>query len=127
MSEWTPPKGFTLTVIPGHTLDDRGMNRDGADPRRPQRAVMPDGAQEVFWFDEDEPFVYQENDGRGQFASKEAKDAAAAGKPLAGWNPNGEHRPIQGGYVPPQYVLTSDTDKTKKIKPARATAEEEAT
>jgi hypothetical protein len=122
-SEWTPPKGYTLTIVPAHTLDVRGFDFAGSDPRR-QRAVMLDGTMEVFWFDEDEPFVYQENNGQGQFASQEAKDAAAAGKPMAGWNPKGELRPIQGGYVPDQYVLTADDDKTPKTEPASATARE---
>lgn len=123
-SEWTPPKGFTLTVIPEHTLDERGFDNSANDPRRP-RGVMPDGQIEVFWFDEDEPYVWQENDGTGQFASQEAKDAAAAGKPMAGWNANGTLKPIEGGYVPPQYILTDDKDKTPKVEPANVLPAEE--
>lgn len=123
-SEWTPPKGFTLTIIPAHTIDDRGMNRDGADPRRPSRPLMLDGSQEVFWFDEAEPYTWTVNDGTGQFASQEAKDAAAAGKPMAGWSPHGEHKPIKGGYVPDQYVLTHDADPTPITEPASVATRE---
>lgn len=118
---WSVPKGYTLKRIPGHYIDARGMNRDGSDPRR-DRGPMLDGTQEVAHFDEAEPFIYQENDGRGQFASDEAKAAAAAGKPLAGWNPNVTFKGIVGGYVPDQYVLTHDKDDTPTIEPANVLA-----
>lgn len=120
-SDWTPPKGFTLTVIPGHVMDARGMAAAGSDPRR---GIMADGATNVLWFNEAEPFVYEENNGRGPMASQEARDAAAAGKPLAGWNANAIEKPIEGGWVPPQYVLTKDDDPTPVTEPASAVARE---
>jgi hypothetical protein len=122
---WEVPEGYTLKRIPGHYIDVRGINMEGSDPRdpRPRHQRMPDGAQEVAHFDEDEPFIYEENDGTGQFASQEAKDAAAAGTPMAGWNPNVTMLPIVDGYVPDQYVLTFDKDKTKKVKPANVLGE----
>lgn len=114
-SDWKPPEGYTLTVIPGHVMDARGMAAAGSDPRR---GIMPDGATMVLHFDEDEPYVWEENNGRGPMASQEARDAAKAGKPLAGWNPNAVEVPISGGWVPDQYVLTHDDDKTPTIEPA---------
>lgn len=120
-SDWKPPKGFTLTRIPGHLIDSRGMAAKGSDPRR---GVMLDGTQDVAWFDEAEPFVYEENDGRGPMASQEARDAAAAGTPLAGWNPNVVHKPIENGWVPDQYVLTADADPTPVTEPANVVARE---
>jgi hypothetical protein len=119
---WDVPEGYTLKRIPGHYIDSRGYNMEGSDPRR-GRQPMPDGMQEVAHFDEDEPFIYEENDGTGQFASQEAKDAAAAGKPMGGWNPNVTMKPIEDGYVPDQYVLSFDKDKTKKVKPATVLGE----
>lgn len=114
-SEWTPPKGYTLTVIPGHLIDSRGMAAAGGDPRL---GLLPDGQLDVAHFNETEPFIYEENDGRGQFASQEARDAAAAGKPLAGWNPNVTMLPIEGGWVPDQYVLSANDDPTPVTEPA---------
>lgn len=113
--EWTPPDGFTLTRLPAHYFDARGK---GA-ARRPAEP-MADGQIDVLWWNEDEPFIYSANDGRGPYATDETKAAAAAGNHVMGWNPNVTPKPIQGGYVPPQFKLVWDDDPTPKIEPATA-------
>lgn len=118
---WKVPKGFTLTRIPGHRIDARGMAAAGSDPRR---GVMPDGAQTVAHFVEDEPFVWKVNDGQGEWASDEAKKAALAGKPLAGWHPNVFHIAIEDSWVPDQYTLTLNDDPTPVTEPANVVARE---
>lgn len=111
MSDWQVPEGFTLSVVDGHTVNQRGfLIHGGSTPDR--QVPVPDGSVDVFWFDEAEPFVWSLNDGRGPQASQAAKDAARAGKPLEGWAPNGEFRPIKDGWVPPQYILRKDDDPT---------------
>lgn len=103
MSNWEPPEDYVLTRHEAHSVNHQGFRIDDATPDH-KRTVHP-GGMDVFWFDEDEPFVQDVNNGRGPMASPEAKAAAKAGKPITGWSPNGELRPIQGGYVPPQYQL----------------------
>lgn len=109
MTTWKAPKGYTLEVHPGHQLNGRGYRIEDGD-QNPRGGVMPDGQIEVLWFDEDEPFVQSENDGRGPMASAEAIAAARAGKPLSGWNPNTHTEPIKDGWVPPTYILRKDGD-----------------
>lgn len=110
---WTPPDGFTLTRHDAHYLDFRGQGFT----TRPV-SPMEDGQIEVLWWDEAEPFIYSANDGRGPNATQETKDAAKAGNPVMGWNPNVTPKAIQGGYVPPQFSLRWDDDPTPKIAPA---------
>jgi hypothetical protein len=113
---WEAPAGYTLTILPGHYLNEKGFAVT-ADSQGQRRIPYQDGAMDVFWFNEAEPFVWTENDGRGVNASQAAKDAAAAGKPMAGYSPNGEYKPIAQGYVPPVYVLTKDDDDTPAVEP----------
>lgn len=109
MSDWTPPKGYVLTRHEGHNVNTQGFAIT-AESVGAQREIMPDGQMDVFWYDEAEPFAYSENDGTGPNASQAAKDAAAAGKPLGGFNPKGSYKPIQGGFVPPQYQLHIESE-----------------
>ena len=76
MTTWQPPEGYTLTVHPAHQINTRGFGITGqsADDRR----VAHPGGLDVFEFDEDEPFVWRENDGTSVQASPEAP------RPLAG-------------------------------------------
>jgi len=114
---WKAPKGYTLVTHPGHYLDARGFRVDEAQGVH-AKGLMPDGQIQVLWFDDDEPFAETENDGRGPHASDEAIAAAAAGKPIKGWNPKATLKPIQGGWHPPVYQLTRDDDPTPKTEPA---------
>lgn len=118
---WKPPEGYVLTVVPGHYLNARGYEADGSDPRH---GVLPDGQIEVAHFFEAEPFVWVENDGKGPNASIEAREAALAGEPLAGWSPNAILLPIEDGWVPDQYVLTHVDDDTPTIEPASVESRE---
>lgn len=102
---WQAPEGYVLTEHPGYYVNIRGFRVDDVNPT--DRALMPDGTIEVLWWNEDEPFVWKVNDGSGANASQEAKDAAAAGTPLAGYSPNTTTRPIKDGWVPPTYQLHS--------------------
>jgi hypothetical protein len=98
------PKGYVLKKQhDGHLMDGRGFRVD--EGQEPRKGLMPDGAIEVFWYDEDEPFVWRANDGMGPNASEHAKDMARAGTPLEGWAANGELKPIKDGWFPPVYTL----------------------
>jgi hypothetical protein len=121
---WKVPKGYTLTRYEGYHVDGRGLMSEGSDPRH---GLMADGRMEVPHFVESEPFVWEENDGRGAFASIEAKKAALEGNPIAGWNPNVVLLPIEDSWMPPQFVLTHDEDPTPKIEPASVLADSEGT
>lgn len=124
---WKPPDGFTLTQTDPHYLDSNGRAWDN----RPAE-LMPDGQINVFWFgraldaDGNEidvpPWAYTPNDGRGPNATAEARERAAAGDPIIGWNPVYLEKPIMGGYVPPQSVLVKDDDPTLgAVEPATTT------
>jgi hypothetical protein len=102
---WKAPKGYTLEVHEGYFIDGRGFRVSDEQMDDPKRGLMPDGQIEVLWFNEDEPFVWGENDGRGPHASEEAIAAARAGTPLEGWMAQVESRPIQDGWHPPVYIL----------------------
>lgn len=99
------PKGYSVKrEHDGHLMDGRGFRvEEGQEPRK---GLMRDGAIDVFWFDEDEPFVMKTNDGTGPNASEYAKDMARAGTPLEGPVANGELKPIKDGWYPPIYLLT---------------------
>lgn len=112
-TDWQPPEGFTLTVVPGHYIDRKGFAGVA-----PAAEPMPNGSLEVPHFVTSEPFVWKINDGTGPMASIEAKMAVLNGEPLAGWSPNCVHLPIQDGWVPDQYVLTWDDDPTPVVEPA---------
>lgn len=116
---WSVPDGFTLTRIDGHYVDDKGFAVTGSG--KPLRTTQ-DGTREVPEWNEKEPFVWQENDGKGANASDEARAAAEAGTPLAGWNPNVRFRPIKDSWMPPQFTLTWDDDPTPVTEPASITA-----
>lgn len=121
MPDWTPPDGFTLTKTDPYWLDSKGK----AWSTRPAD-LMPDGQINVFWFGramatddagaateiDVEPWAYTPNDGRGPNATQEARERAAAGDPIMGWNPVVLEKPIRDGYVPPQLVLVDDADPT---------------
>lgn len=109
---WQPPEGYTLTVVPGHYIDRKGFASD-----TPPAEPMADDTQEVAHF-LPERYVWEENDGRGPFASIAAREAALAGTPIAGWNPNVIHLPIKDGWVPDQFILTLDDDPTPVVEPA---------
>lgn len=111
---WEVPAGFTLTRIPAHQIDHRAMEASGSTTD----TLAPDGSIRVLHFFPEEPYVWKVNDGTGPNASDEAKRAALAGTPLAGWSPHCVSLPIEGGWVPDQYVLTHDDDPTPKIEPA---------
>lgn len=111
---WTVPDGYTLKRIPAHQIDHRAMAAVGSSTG----TLMPDGGMDVPHYVEDEPFIWQENDGKGDNASVEARKAALAGTPIAGWNPNVIFLPIEGGWVPDQYTLTHDQDPTPVVEPA---------
>lgn len=113
MSDWKPPKGYTLTRHDGHYIDARGFKVDN-----PATAtLMPDGQEDVLHFFEDEPFKLTANDGTGQHASVEARKRALAGDPIMGWNPNAIPLPIEGGWQPPTYTLKHDDDDTPETRP----------
>lgn len=115
-SAWTPPKGYVLTVVPGHYLNAKGLEASGSVR---DHGPIPDGAIEVSHFFEDEPFIWAENDGKGPNASVEARKAALAGEPLAGWSPNVIMLPIENGWVPPQYHLVHEDDESHgAVEPA---------
>jgi hypothetical protein len=116
VSDWKPPKGFTLTRHEGHYIDERGFRVD--DPATARRPLMPDGQEDVLHFFEDEPFKLSANDGTGPHASVEARKRALAGDPIMGWNANALPLPIEGGWVPPTYSLTDDKDDTPETRPA---------
>lgn len=103
------PDGYKLTVIDGYQVNDQGFRIDPDTAGR--RPVMPDGQIEVMWFDENQPFIWTSNDGMGDHASEEAKDAARAGTPLEGWNPNVIRKPIEDGWMPPVYTLEKKGSK----------------
>lgn len=109
-TKWKAPAGYVLTRHPGTHVNSRGFGVKSKGAVTEARPLMPDGAIDVLWFDEDEPFVETENDGMGPNASDEAKDAARAGKPLKGWNPNVTVKPIKDGWMPPSYTLTKKDD-----------------
>lgn len=111
---WKVPSGFTLTRHEGYYVDHRGMERSGSTTN----TTMEDGQIEVPHFVEAEPFVWEANTGRGQYASPEAKQRALAGDPIWGWNPNCILLPIENGWMPPQYTLRHDDDPTPVTEPA---------
>lgn len=117
MTNWKPPKGYTLTKHEGHYVNDRGFRTD-PDNLRDGRTLMPDGQEDVLHFFEDEPFKLTPNDGRGPHASVEARERALAGDPIMGWNPNAIPLPIKDGWVPDAYTLTADDDDTPVTEPA---------
>lgn len=124
---WNVPDGFTLVCIPGHYVDDQGFAVTGSG--KPLRTT-PDGTRDVPVWDESEPFRWEENDGKDRpfgsltQPSQEAREAAAAGTPLAGWNPNVTFQPIKDSWMPPQFVLTWDDDPTPVTEPASVTTRE---
>lgn len=98
--------GYKITKVhDGHLMDGRGFAVTKEQEANPRKGLMPDGAIEVFWFDEEEPFVWAVNDGMRPHASEYAKEMARAGTPLEGPLPNGELRPIKDGWYPPIYAI----------------------
>lgn len=97
------PDGYKLIAHEGYYVNDQGFRiTPDTEGRRP---VMPDGQIEVPHFDENNPFIFTSNDGMGLHASEEAKEAARAGEPMEGWNPNVVLKPIKDGWMPPAYTL----------------------
>lgn len=109
-TKWKAPDGYVLARHEGTYVNNRGFGVKSRDAVTDARPLMADGAIEVLWFDEAEPFVESSNDGMGPHASDEAKRAARAGEPLTGWNPNVTSKPIRDGWMPPSYTLTKKGD-----------------
>lgn len=101
---WEAPDGFVLTVHDGYQLNNKGFKfRPGVDT-----ALMPDGQMEVAWFDEAEPFVWTKNTGAAHYHPAGQPDPDSLG--AEGWSPKITMKPIQAGYVPAVYNLTSLDD-----------------
>jgi hypothetical protein len=91
------PKGYVLIRNEPQTLNDKGF------AYAPGDRLMPDGQIDVAWFDEEEPFVFNDGSHLPAHPARSTVDAAAEG-----WNPKVTLKPIVGGYVPVSYQLRGD-------------------